>query len=138
MSNPFDRDPVLFEAIQWALGSIQSATDPENMTDSGNHADLYFDRNKEDRETLFRILAYYRDSLKATVNANLPDRTFVVSEPFSFTFKTTIQAKTEKEAKEIYRRSLSECPRTVEDLVSSCLADSDPSQIKVKPSDVSA
>jgi hypothetical protein len=134
MPNPFDGDPVLFDAIQFALGFIQSETDPENLTDSGNHADLYFDRNKEDRETLFRILADYRHSLKATV----PVRTFVVSEPFSFTFKTTIQAKTAKEAEEIYRRSLSECPRTVEELVSTCLHDSDPSQIKVNLSDVSA
>lgn len=68
MSNSFDRDPVLFNAIQFALGSIQSETDPENLTDSGDHADRYFDRNKNDRETLFRILADYRHSLIATVN----------------------------------------------------------------------
>lgn len=67
-----------------------------------------------------------------------PVRTFDVSERFSFTFRTTVEAKTPEEAKEIYRRSLSECPRTIEDLVSSCLHDSDVSTIQVSPKNVSA
>ena len=67
MPNPFDGDPVLHDAMQFAVGFIQSECDPENLTDSGDHADRYFDRNKGDRETLFRILADYRHSLIATV-----------------------------------------------------------------------
>ena len=67
MPNSFDGDPVLFEAMQFAVGFIQSECDPGNLTDSGDHADRYFDRNKNDRETLFRILADYRQSLEATV-----------------------------------------------------------------------
>jgi hypothetical protein len=65
--NPFDGDPVLFEAMQFAVGFIQSECDPGNLTDSGNHAEHYFERHSDDRETLFRILADYRESLKATV-----------------------------------------------------------------------
>jgi hypothetical protein len=67
MRNPFDGDPVLHEAMQFAFAFIQSETDPLNLTDSGNHADHYFERHSDDRETLFRILADYRESLKATV-----------------------------------------------------------------------
>lgn len=73
MRNPFDGDPVLFDSFQLAVAFIQSETDPLNLTDSGSHADHYFDRNKEDRETLFRILADYRKSLKATVESRKND-----------------------------------------------------------------
>lgn len=62
-----DSDPVLFNAFQFAIASIQSESDPENMTDTGNHAEHYFERNPEDVETLFRILGNYRESLRATV-----------------------------------------------------------------------
>jgi hypothetical protein len=71
--NSFDGDPVLFEGMQFALAFIQSETDPSNLTDSGNHADHYFDRHSDDRETLFRILADYRKSLKATVESRNKD-----------------------------------------------------------------
>jgi hypothetical protein len=65
--NSFDGDLMLHEAMQFAIGFIQSECDPGNLTDSGDHAFRYFDRNKGDRETLFRILEDYRHSLNATV-----------------------------------------------------------------------
>jgi hypothetical protein len=73
MRNPFDGDPVIFDSFQLAVAFIQSETDPCNLTDSGNHADHYFDRHSDDRETLFRILADYRKSLKATVESRNKD-----------------------------------------------------------------
>lgn len=59
---------------------------------------------------------------------------YVVKETFTFTFEKTVDAMSEDEARNLYRQSLSECPRTIEDLVTSCLNDSDVSKIQVSES----
>ena len=66
MKTPEQIRQIVDDALNSAFAEIQLNIDPENLTDSGMHCDLYFDHKGTEFRRLSRILETYAMSLDIT------------------------------------------------------------------------
>jgi hypothetical protein len=63
MKTPEQIRQIVDNAINTAMGEIQGMIDPENLTDSGMHCELYFDHKGAEYRRLSRIMETYAMAL---------------------------------------------------------------------------
>jgi hypothetical protein len=59
---------IVDNAINTAMAEIQSMIDPENLTDSGSHCEMYFEEKKNEMRRMKTILETYAKCLGMAVD----------------------------------------------------------------------
>ena len=72
MKTPEEIRLIVEDALNSAFAEIQQNIDPENVSDSGMHCDLYFEHKGTEFRRMVRILESYATSLEITVQ-NIKD-----------------------------------------------------------------
>jgi hypothetical protein len=68
MKTPEQIQQIVDDAINTAMAEIQGQLDPENLTDSGSHCEMYFEEKQNEMRRMKTILETYAKFLDMAVD----------------------------------------------------------------------